>query len=122
MGVKYPPGHGAHGLHVSQIKWVMVILRSSGAMSAPIVITMSLLSGGWLASKCRVTAVVRLVMVWVIICKVDAASVRIGIVVKFTFHTIHLGLHLRESGAVGIGVRWCLATRCLFLLAFLAQV
>ena len=123
MGVKYPPGCGAHGLHVSKVRWVMVIGQwSIGATSAPIVIATSLLSSRWLTSKCRVTAVVRLVVIWVIIHEVDAVLVRVGIAIKVTFNAIHSGLHLRESGAVGVGVRWCPATRCLLLLAFLIEI
>ena len=91
-------------------------------MSVPIVIATSLLNGRWLVSGCRVTAVVRLIMDWVIIREANAASVRIDIAIKVTFNAIHSGLHLRESGAIGIGVRWCPATRCLLLLAFLIEV
>ena len=76
MGVKDPPGCGAHGLHANQVKQVMVTSGSGRAILAPIVIATSLLNGGWLTSKCRVTAVVRLIITWVIIRKVDAASVR----------------------------------------------
>ena len=84
---------------------IVKVMGSGRAILAPIVITMSLLNGGWLASKCRVTAVVRLIITWVIIRKVDAASVRVVIAVKVMFNAIHLGLHLRELGAVGVGVR-----------------
>ena len=122
MGVKYPPGHGAHGLHVCQVNQVIVMSWSSKAMSALIVITMSLLSSRWLASKCRVTAIVRLVIVKVIVCKVDAVSVRIGIAVKVMVNAIHLGLHLGELGAVGVRVSRCSTIGRLLLLTFLVEV
>ena len=97
-------------------------LWSSGAIPAIVVRAMSLLSSRWLASKCRVTVVVRLIVVRVIIHKADAASVRVGIAVEVTFDAIHLGLHLGELGVVGVGVRQCPATRCLLLLAFLIEI
>ena len=62
------------------------------------------------------------VFVKVIICKLDAASVRVGIVVEVTFDTFHSGLHLRELGAFGVRVSQCSITRCLFLLAFLIKI
>ena len=96
----------------------MVMLWSSGAIPAIVVEAMSLLSGSWLASKCRVTAIVRLIVVKVIICKTYAASVGIRVLVKVMVNA-HVGCHFGKMRAIGVRVGWCSSTCRSLPLAFL---
>ena len=61
---------------------------------------MGLLSGRGLASKHRVTVILRLVIVRAIIKKLDMAPIRISIAFKVMLNAVNLGLHLGDLGAV----------------------
>ena len=70
-------------------------------MPPPVIIATGILNGGCLAGKRRVTAIAKVIIVWVIIRKMYAALVWVRVTVK-----VMVNSHFGKAGAIRVGVRW----------------